>query len=61
MPYVETPEDLAEFLADAFGIYGAHDINESEPCKCRVHWVPTMADRIRKAVENEKKLEKMND
>lgn len=61
MPYLETPEELADKLADLAGVYGAHD---EERCSggedlrycCRICWVSVVQDRIREAVANEAKL-----
>lgn len=66
MPF-ETLEDIIEEIADRRGIYGAHgDEREDEtpscevtctPKKpCRVCWTSGLADRIRAAVEVERKL-----
>lgn len=52
MPFIETPEDIAEELADTLGIYGAAK-EHNENCKCRVCFVVDMTDRIRQAVRNE--------
>jgi len=51
MPYLETPNELAEDMADKLGIYGAHA--EDELRECRVCFVPRMAERIRIAAKNE--------
>lgn len=57
---IETPPDLAEYLADSYGIY--HDSNCTEKlhdegeCDCRVFWVPFITERIRKSVSNERRL-----
>lgn len=59
MPYIETPEELAEWFADRVGIYGAHDEKCDGGLKkdmCRVCWVPMIADRIRQSVANQEKL-----
>lgn len=95
MPYFETPDELADHLADLLGIYedkrcDAWTCEEcgtpyTEPpeanaelehrcpcggfvstlaargehadrCRCRVNWVPAMADRIRAAAVNETRL-----
>lgn len=52
MPFIETPQDIAEELADALGIYGAVEEHE-ESCSCRVCFVIEMTERIRQSVENE--------
>ncbi len=69
---IETVETLAEQLADWFGIYGgckninadsnyASDNNctydKSNPFCCRQGFVSAISERMREAVENEKKLE----
>lgn len=51
---IETPDELAEFLANAMSVYGAHD----EQCDlqvrtCRCCFVTAMTERIRKSVSNE--------
>jgi hypothetical protein len=56
---VETPEELAERVADWLGIYGCCD---QEKCKddstcCRTQFVPDFADRVRDAVHNEAVLQ----
>lgn len=64
MTKIETPEDLAEWLADQADVYGGcrgiTEDNAQGPCPddvwCRVCWVPDVADRIYRAVENAKKL-----
>lgn len=58
MPYLETPEELADHLADLLGIYQDPRCNldedqHAERCNCRAWWVPRMADRIRCAAGNE--------
>ena len=59
MPYLETPDELADALADMLGIYGACD-SEICDCKkdgktcCRVGFLFYMAQRIRDSVINEK-------
>jgi hypothetical protein len=61
MPYIETPVELADYLADKIGIYGGHD-DECTPQKpCRCCWVSEMAERIRRTVKNEASLETMFD
>lgn len=59
---IETVEDLCNDIADKLGVYGAcksEDINE---CKsecaecCRVGFMLVWPDRIRKAVDNENKI-----
>jgi hypothetical protein len=54
MPYLETPDELADALADLLGVYGAH---EDETCTdkrpCRPCFTAGMADRIRRSVANE--------
>ena len=55
MPTLETPDELADVLADSFGVYGACDDRCPQPL-CRPHWTLTMADRIRQSVKNERRL-----
>ena len=70
MPFIETPQDLAEELANWLGIYedvrchslpDTQDIygdrEHAEDCNCRVFWVPLMINRIRKAVQNEMEMD----
>ena len=59
MPYLETPQELAEALADLVGVYGGHDDDEPKPC--RICWTMDMTDRIRKAVENETQINRMHE
>ena len=53
----EPSEQLAESIADEFGIYedrrcDAYEIDDhAENCRCRVFWVPEMTRRIRDASE----------
>ena len=72
MPYMETPNDLADHLADLLGIYEdgrcssedgvLHDRPEGQErqhipdCDCRVFWVPLMAQRIKDAVDTERSI-----
>ena len=56
MPYIETIDDIIEGLADALGIYGAHDESCSDIRMCRCCWAPWMHDRLITALENEKLL-----
>jgi hypothetical protein len=56
MPYLETPDELAEFLANQLGIYGAHEDGEANECRCC--FVAGVKERIRNAVKNEKLLDK---
>lgn len=63
---VETVEDLANQLADWFGIYGGcknvcHDDDKCDydakkPFCCRFAFTADMEERIRTSVENENKL-----
>lgn len=62
---IETVENLAEQMADWIGIYGGCKGDGDEGCEydkckpfcCRQGFVGAMGERIREAVENEKKLE----
>lgn len=62
MPNLETPDELADHIADLAGIYGAHGEEETSTCTdakpCRVCFVSGMTDRIREAVRNEALLTK---
>ncbi len=61
MPYLETPEELADHLADGFYIYGgctkADDDWRAECKGCRICWKEQMTERIRQAVANERQLQ----
>jgi len=55
MPHLETPDELADSLADKLGVYGVHDdLCSVDPC--RVCFVSEMTQRIRDAVANEVRL-----
>jgi hypothetical protein len=61
---IETVDELCEHLADLIGVYGCctkaetnKDCDNENECCCRVGFMMTMPDRIREAVENDKKLE----
>lgn len=66
---IETVDELADQIADWMGIYGGcrniteHDdkctYNKEKPFCCRVGFVGAIAERMREAVENEKKLEQL--
>jgi hypothetical protein len=71
---IETVDDLVEQLADWFGVYGGCKNNEEDEnceskCKfdpkrpfcCRNGFQSVMGDRIRDAVNNEKKLEALEE
>ncbi len=56
---IETFEDIIEELANRSGIYGAHPEGKEEsrsPCHCRVCWTARLSNRIRQALEIERKL-----
>ena len=57
---METPGELAEWLADQAGIYDDRrcysDSGHVDQCLCRVFWVPDFTERIRQSVANEKAL-----
>lgn len=61
MPKMETPVELADKFADMLGIYCDHPEETFEEHEggtvCRIDWCIEMADRIRAAAANEKKLE----
>lgn len=58
MPYLETPEELADNIADLLGIYesppmvGNLDTDHPQDCKCRICFVTEMTDRIIDSVKN---------
>lgn len=64
---IETVEELAEQIADWLGIYGgcknitSDDDNctydKNKPFCCRIGFIGAISERMREAVENEKKLE----
>jgi hypothetical protein len=58
MPHIETPDDLAEAIADMAGVYGACKGDATQPCdgRCRPHFIGDMTERIRDSVANEKLL-----
>lgn len=63
MPYLETPDELADAIADMVGIYGGCPRGfDGEPdadcqeCKCRIGFVAEMTDRIQRSVANERRL-----
>lgn len=56
MPYLETVDELVEWLADKFGIYGVHEDTETKPC--RICWTAWMKGRIWKATSNESVLKR---
>jgi|GEM_PF-1912604 hypothetical protein len=66
---IETVSDLANVIADWIGVYGAcKDEGKSDGCEfsekkvacCRVGFTMHLEERIREAVENDKKIEEMN-
>jgi hypothetical protein len=60
MPHLETPDELADFLADQVGVYGAHEdgvCTEQRPC--RPCYVSELTARIRQSVKNEALLGSM--
>ena len=53
MPYIETPSDLAEKIADLCGVFGAGpDDDHADDCPCRICFVVGMEYRIRESVKN---------
>ena len=58
MPYLETPGELADAIADLVGYYGPGPEIGDHPdeCDCRMCWVGAMEDRIRESVKNEDRL-----
>lgn len=54
---IETLEDIIEQLANAVGVYGAHDENKCPESKtCRCCWTANLRARIEGAIEVERKL-----
>lgn len=63
MPFVETPEELAEALADLAEIYGQHDdrcskVFPSWKSMCRGCFVADMRERIVQAAKNDETLKR---
>lgn len=60
MPQIETVEEIMHELCDLFGVYGAHEHGKEcpdDPRKmCRMCFMSLFSERVRAAVENEKKL-----
>jgi len=52
---VEQLLDVIEDLADQIGVYGAHE--EDEKAECRCCWTSRITERIRRAVEIDRRLE----
>ena len=62
MPLIETPDELAEIIADWCGIYGNIPNGQHVGnCKCRLCFVIVVAARIRRSVENERILKAIAD
>lgn len=66
---IETVEDLSNQIANWLGVYGACKSTDKDgcniPCRdgkfcCRVGFMIMMEERMRQAVENDKKLEIFN-
>lgn len=53
MPFLETPDELADEIADCIGVYGAHDDKCSANRPCRVCFVSDLTARIRASVLND--------
>lgn len=57
MPYLETPEELADTIATWLGFYGSHTDDEVDcPKDCRICFTVSVTQRIRDAVTNEAHL-----
>jgi hypothetical protein len=60
---IETLEDVLNELADKFMVYGACKSEDDDGCEnenticCRVGFMMVYEEKIRQAIENEKKLE----
>jgi hypothetical protein len=54
---IETMSDILSELADQIGVYGACDekCTPNKPCRC--HWESDLYDRIKAAIEIEKRLQ----
>ena len=68
MPFIETPADLAEWLADHFGRWSdscppscqeTHEAptGHQDSCWCRICFVLHVTQRIREATHNEQRLD----
>lgn len=67
---IETVEDLAQQMADWLGIYGScKNVDETQnnctyeecnPFCCRVGFLEAIEQRIRKSVQNDAIIEKLN-
>lgn len=55
MPYIETPRELAEAIADLIGVYGGGE-DHPDDCKCRMCFVDMIEKRIWRSVENGARL-----
>lgn len=55
---IETLDDIVEQIADWCGAYGCGigDGEHAEDCKCRICFTIGLKERVRKAVEVERKL-----
>jgi len=54
---IETIEDIVEELANGLGVYGTHgELHPDGQCECRVCFSMQLKERIRAAVEVERKL-----
>lgn len=66
MPHIETPDEIAEQVADWIGLYGGcksdgdDGCDEKNPFCCRQGFVMDLTERIRTSVENEQKIESLN-
>ena len=63
MPNIETPEELAEQIANWVGVYGSglddeHDEPLHKAHQCRVCFVSALTHRIRQSVANEQALQR---
>lgn len=63
MPFLETPGEIADWIADQLLIYECHNPKCPTPrgdhcheCECRTCFVDGMTDRIRRSVCNEIQL-----
>lgn len=67
--FIETTEELAEKIADWLGIYGGCKGNGDDGCTydknkpfcCRVGFTGAMKERMTEAVENDNKIDKLNE
>ena len=60
MPYIETVEELAEWIADKCNVWGCSEGDEehADNCNCRICFTNELKRRIIDSVQNTEKLNK---